>query len=1201
MSRSLKVHKSFIDKAKSAVQRQGFPNQKALADDLGLSISTVSNFVNGKPVDYANFKEICLKLELEWKEIGEFSQDIEPKRVMTNSPLSKIEVATELEQGLAEVIITPLLDWGEADDVSTFSGRDQELSTLKKWVLNENCRLVAVLAMGGMGKTALSVKLAQQIQSEFEYVIWRSLRNAPPLKEILTDIIKFLSNQQRIDLPDDTNRCISLLITDYLQKHRCLVILDNVESILTDGERAGLYKEGYEEYGELLTRVGSTAHVSCLLMTSREKLKEIALLEGKNRGVRSFSLKGLNEFYGRDIFQEKSKEQGEFDGSENDYRLIIEHYAGNPLALNIAATFILEIFNGKLSNFIAEYLEVGHVIFDDIRDVLDRQFNRLPAFQQEIMYWLAVNRDPVSTSELHNDIVSLQQQKLPENLKYLMWRSLVEKNNSGLFTQQPVVMEYITERLIEQVCQEIETGQISLLNKIALSKAETKDYIRESQCKIILEPLQKNLIEVFRGRENLEGRLKEILSNLRITSLEDPGYAGGNIINLLCQIKLDLSNYNFSGISIWQSYLQGVNLHGVNFRNSDLSKSFFTETLGSIWAVIFSPNGKLLATGDSFNKIRLWQVSDCKLERTIEGHTDWIQALAFSPNGQILASGSGDQTVKLWDVQTGKCLKTLQGHTDWLGAVAFSPNGQILASGSGDRTVKLWDVQTGELVTTLQGHSHRVRAIAFSPDGKILASASEDKTVKLWNVETEECFNTLKEHTDTVRSVTFSPDGKILASGSDDCFVKQWDVTTGKCVNTLEGHTDAVRTIAFSPDSQKLASGGLDSIIRLWEMTTGELINYLKGHDNAIRSLVFSPDGKILASGSDDNNVRLWNCNTAKCLRVLQGYSRFIEAVAFSPDGRTLVSASEDKTLRLWDTRSSDGVSLLKTFRGHTHWVWSVAFSPDGKKLVSCSEDRTLRLWNVITTECLNIFKGHTSWVQSVAFSPDGLTVASCSYDQTVRIWDISTGECLNILKEHTSWVQSVAYSPDGQKLVSCSDDQTVRVWDLNTNQCVLILDEHTKWIWSVAFSSDGKTIASAGADQTVRLWNINSRKCFIILDEHTEGVRSVAFSPDGRTLASGSDDKTVKLWDVSTGRCLHTLQEHTNAVRSVSFHPNNKLLASGSEDEKIKIWDIHTGKCIFTTGIPLPYEAMNITGVTGLTDAQKSTLKALGAVEDEE
>ena len=123
MPRSLKVQKNFIGKVKSAVQQQGFLNQKALAEDLELSVSTVSNFLNGKPVDYCNFLEICQKLELEWKEIGEGSLDI--------------EVTTELEQGLAEVIITPLLDLGEADDVSTFSGRDQELSTLKEWILNE--------------------------------------------------------------------------------------------------------------------------------------------------------------------------------------------------------------------------------------------------------------------------------------------------------------------------------------------------------------------------------------------------------------------------------------------------------------------------------------------------------------------------------------------------------------------------------------------------------------------------------------------------------------------------------------------------------------------------------------------------------------------------------------------------------------------------------------------------------------------------------------------------------------------------------------------------------------------------------------------------------------------------------------------------------------------------------------------------------
>lgn len=105
----------------------------------------------------------------------------------------------------------------------------------------------------------------------------------------------------------------------------------------------------------------------------------------------------------------------------------------------------------------------------------------------------------------------------------------------------------------------------------------------------------------------------------------------------------------------------------------------------------------------------------------------------------------------------------------------------------------------------------------------------------------------------------------------------------------------------------------------------------------------------------------------------------------------------------------------------------------------------------------------------------------------------------------------------------------------------------------------------------------------------------------DGQTVASGSDDQTVKLWNVCDGKCLQILHGHTKSVWSVHWSPNGHTVASGSEDETIKIWDVNTAECLRNLRAKRPYEGMNITGVTGLTKAQKATLRALGAVEDRE
>ncbi|MBW4543044.1 MAG: NACHT domain-containing protein [Symplocastrum torsivum CPER-KK1] len=1073
-------------------------------------------------------------------------------------------------------------DWGEAVEVSVFYGRTEELNTLEQWVICDRCRLVALLGMGGIGKTSLSIKLAQKIQDNFDYVIWRSLTNAPLIQDILADIIKFLSNQQETNLPEDTGARISRLI-DYLRSSRCLLILDNAESILQGDNDAGQYREGCEQYGKLIQRIGETNHQSCLILTSREKPGEIATSEGETHTVRSYQMPGLKAVEGEEIFQAKG-----LSGSDDEQKKLIDFYKGNPLALKIIATTIKEVFDGNIQNFLAN----GSVIFGRVRDLLDQQLNRLSDLEQEVMYWLAINREPVSVLELREDIVSLKSPpKLIDAVQSLVRRSLIEKSGT-LFTLQPVVMEYLTDRLIEQICDEIKIGKVEVVNRYALIKATAKDYIRESQVRLILKPIaDKSTVE----RHDCAS-LQQMLSILREQSSRQPGYAAGNILNLLCYLQTDLSGYDFSNLKVWQAYLQGMTLQRVNFAYSDLAKSVFTQAFDRIVSVAFSPDGKLLATGDVVGQVRIWQVVDGQQLISFQGHTNWVASIAFSSDGKLLAvTGSSDSTVKLWEVITGQCVRILPGHTGWVSSVAFSPDGQTLASGSSDLTVRLWEVSTGQCLRILQGHTDRVWSVAFSPDGQTLASGSNDLTVRLWEVSTGQCLRILQGHTDRVRSVAFSPNGQTLASGSADQTVKLWEVSTGHCLKTLQEDTNGTRTIAFSPDGRILASGNYDQTVKLWEVSTGQCLRILQGHTDRVWSVAFSPDGQTLASGSDDQTVRLWEINTGQGLRILQGHANNIGSVAFSCDSQWLASGSGDKAVRLWEANTGQ---CWKTLQGHSKAVTSVAFSPNSQTLAS-SGDNTVRLWEVTTGHCLHVLQGHGSWwVQCVAFSPDGKTLASGSGDQTVKLWEVSTGQCLRVLQGHHSEVRCVAFSRDSQLLASGSRDGTVRLWEVSTGQCLNALQGHNDWVECVAFSPDGQTLASSSNDQTVRLWEVSTGQCLKTLQRQTSWGESPVISPDGQILAGGSDDSRVGLWQVSTGQCLKTLQGHTDKVWAVAFSSDGQTLVSGSQDETVKIWNVKTGECLKTLRADRPYEGMNITGITGLTQAQVAMLKTLGAVE---
>jgi WD40 repeat protein len=1094
-------------------------------------------------------------------------------------PVTETEQSSVLKSRSTNVIV----DWGEGVDISSFYGRATELATLNQWIVGDRCHLVALLGMGGIGKTALSVKLTHQIlisshvqeRTEFEFVIWRSLRNAPPLETLLTELVLFLSQQQ------DTQGTLTRFM-HYLRSARCLIILDNLETIMKGGDRAGQFRAGYEGYGELLRLVSESNHQSCVVLTSREKPAEVAAFEGSDFKVRSLALSG-SEQAAKAIVQAKR-----LVGSDVQKQMLGDRYGNSPLALKIVSTSIQDLFGGEIS----EFLEQETIIFNGIRHLLNQQFDRLSSLEKSIMYWLAINREWTSIAELSEDIhPAVSKAKLLESLESLNWRSLIEKR-SGSYTQQSVVMEYVLDRLIQQVVSELTTAELSLFLHYALIKTTVKDYVCGSQVRLILQPIADEIKKTFSSIAAIEQQVLRILQKLRQLEVMQSSYGSGNLLNLCVHLQLDLTGCDFSKLLLQQVNLQNISLHQVDFAGSHFVKSVFTQSFGRIMSLTFHADGQMLATGDTTGEVCLWQVVEGQKLRTLEQYSSWVWSIAFSPNGEILASGSEEGIARLWNVKNECFIQALVGHSSWIFSIAFSRDGNLLATGSADHTIRLWNTD-GVCLKTLIGHTHQVWAVAFSPDG-LLASSSEDGTVKLWDVQTGDCLTTFNSQTCGL-SIAFSPDGQFIASGGSDAIIRLWDVQSKQELPALRGHTTGVTSVAFSPDGQFLASSSTDQTVRLWNLETKRCFATLTGHTNWVRSIAFSPDGKILASGGEDYTVRLWQIETGQCTRILYGYTLAVHSVDFSADNRLLVCGNADGTVQIWDVSTN---RCLKTLRGHSNIARSVRFSPSSQLVASGSEDKTVRLWDVQTGRCLKVLHNHQDWVRNVAFSPDEQMLATASADRTVRLWDVATGECLRVLQGHTDWVWSVVFSPDGQSLASASGDFSIRLWSVQTGELLNRLIGHTNSVRAVKFSPDGQQLASASEDGTGRLWNVQTGQCIDVLSGHSKRIRSVGFSPDGKLLATGSTDWTIKLWDVATGECVQTLEEHTNQVISITFSPDGQTLVSCSEDETIRLWDVQTGKCLKILRGDRPYEGMNIMGVTGITEAQKATLKALGAVD---
>jgi hypothetical protein len=374
-------------------------------------------------------------------------------------------------------------------------------------------------------------------------------------------LIEFLSQGQETLSSQDIQQGISQLL-NHLRQKRCLVILDEAEAIFRSSEgkfrpRHGHYQEGYEGYGELVRRVSGERHQSCILLTSREKPEEIAAFEGQSLPVRSLQLRGLQVEDAKEIFRAKG-----FSGSENGLTELIDLYGGNPLALKVITTMIQEVFNGNVAHFLKQNTLV---LSDRLRTLLKQQVNRLSELEKEVVYWLMIEREPISLSRLRDDLLLPPTQSvLLEALASLERRSLIEQvmeATETLFTLQPLVMKYAIEEFVEQALDEIDAvletqdiEQFKLLRNHSLLKPQSPSNLYSNGLlpyvpTRMLTRFKDGLQQMFRCDESGIGQeLSEIVPLLRGKSPLALGYAGRNLLELLKALGIDSGTYDWQDI-----------------------------------------------------------------------------------------------------------------------------------------------------------------------------------------------------------------------------------------------------------------------------------------------------------------------------------------------------------------------------------------------------------------------------------------------------------------------------------------------------------------------------------------------------------------------------------------------------------------------------------------------------------------------------
>lgn len=1155
----------------------------------------------------------------------------------------------------AVALLPRLIDVGAMPITPHFQGRQTELALLHRWLVTEKRRCVTIVGMGGQGKSALAAHFVTTLRAEehssFDCIIWRSLLNAPPVGELLQDWLHTLCDPHPAHAPDTRNQQIAHLLQQ-LQRRRCLLILDNWESILPILEVSEPGTAEQQGYGQLLRTLLQTDHQSCLLLTSREQPREVTSSDESTGIIRSLALAGLDLDTGIALLTDYG-----LDAAAPMLVPLVQHFSGNPLALKLVIDTIDHLFGGDVTAFLAQE---SH-FFGDIGVLLDHQFAQLTSVQRTLLSWLAIERQPVTAQMLWANLVQPTAQRyFWEALRALQRRSLVETHGNR-FGLQNVILEYATERLVEQVVQgvielaipnECPWAEHMALNQYALLKAHTKEYIRQMQERLLVAPVAKQLVARW-GSAGMAARMQALLNVLRTAAQASAadGYAATNLLTLLLYCKVDLRGYDFSSLPLRQAYLSDAVLQEVNFTKSTFREVLFTDPLEVVGAMTASPDGRWLITGSYDGLIRLWHPWDGHLHTVLDGNQREIGRLVVSPNSTWLASACSDNQVLIWHLPSLTHHLTIPVVDNFPHPLAFSPDSQWLGVDGGAGTIRLVQVESGAIVALLVGMASQPRVLAFSPSGDYVVAGDSTGMLYLWLLGNGALPTYLPPaaswpaHQSRILALLFTPDGKCLVSGGADQRIVCWalppvagvrSVLNSAAQWSVVAHRDMVAALAVGAGGHLLASGSPDRTVRLWDMSTGALVTTLEPEEQRVRALAFTADGTILASGGSNQRLYLWDVAwtqaenptqpattsitgvTTQLRQTIYGYANQVRSFAFLPNCPLLVSGGTDKALHFWDSTTGQARSI---WTGHAGWIQTIAVSPDGATLASADYAQQIYLWDLHEpTGAYQVLlnqshSGH--FFIELAFSPDGQYLAACS-GTTITLWArlCRTLDTANYSKQPRFVVTSrlpaahdpitaLAFHPHDNLLAGTSVTGDLYLWRLSDNQLLQHIRSTTPGGRLVAFCADGQTLVTAGMDETIDCWQVKFEDglpvaCHMQRPFCRQSGRTVALAVDplGTTLATGTYDGWIYLWDWQSGAQRYCWQAPQGWITKVAYSPDGQILAGAATDGTITLWSVAHGSCLHILRAAGPYAAMNITGCRGLTLAQRTALKALGAVE---
>ncbi|MDW3211832.1 MAG: caspase family protein [Reichenbachiella sp.] len=624
--------------------------------------------------------------------------------------------------------------------------------------------------------------------------------------------------------------------------------------------------------------------------------------------------------------------------------------------------------------------------------------------------------------------------------------------------------------------------------------------------------------------------------------------------------------------------------------NSGFAQEYPLETViqrghrAAVRTVVYSPDGKFIATGSRDNSIKLWEVSTGREIRTFLGHINPVNIVAFDPSGRWLASGSSDNSIIIWEVATGKIKQKIEGHDRRVSSLNFNSDGSQLASGGWDRLAYVWRVSTGEKLGEYKGNPATGIGVGvqvlFSKDDKKLITGNDDGKIIIYNLDSGIPQDTLRNISPSSCGgcpsfIQLDEKGSKLLSASRRGPVTWWDWKSGKIIKEFSGDGEEYNAVGMKGSTVFVSD---EDTLKLWN-TSGQLIRKILVDSTEINSATLSPDGRYIAAATNDRVTRIWNVQSGKLVKQLKGflndaadnglgldpesywqynisrYVNFKEGIRVSPDEQFVVKAV-GKSAQLWDLSKG---RVVRSFDGHENGVICFEFSQDGEYLFTGSGDKTIKMWEVATGQLVRTFKGHRELIFELALSQNGKYLVSGSWDGTARLWDIASGDEIQTYRMEQNSPYALSFALNDLYLAVGSLGKELRLIEIDSGEPARTFIGHTEIVSDIQVKNS--QMLTTSWDGKAKLWDIASGLSIQKFVGHEGQIFSVAFHENGQQIITAGSDRIARLWDVKTGEMVRTFQGHTDAITSVYFIHANKHLITHSLDGTTRIWDVKTGE----------------------------------------